>query len=75
MNFYEEDDATGDKVINAAKQYSMTPIWGFIGIKLNLLDKYYDQKAQNMYDKRANALRKYVSHLNEAYCTHDDHDI
>lgn len=36
VNFYEEDDVTGDKVINAEKEYSMTPIWGFIGIKLNI---------------------------------------
>ena len=45
VDFYEEDEDTGEKMLVPSKGYTMQPIPGYIGIKLNTSGKLYNEKA------------------------------
>lgn len=41
---YDEDE-TGARIPNAEKTYRLNPVEGYVGIKINLNDKLYQDKA------------------------------
>jgi len=71
---YEEDER-GKKVKNPAKTYKISPVETFVGIKINLDDRYYDEKASAAYQKRAKKLMKYTSHIEEVVCLHSHDEV
>ena len=71
---YDEDDH-GRKIHNPNKAYKLSPVETFVGIKINLDDKYYDEKASTAYQKRAKKLMKYTSHIEEVVCLHSHEEI
>ena len=61
VDFWEEND-DGDKVVNTEKQYLMSPVELFVGVKINLNNKLYNEKANKAYQQRAKKMMKYVTH-------------
>lgn len=54
----EENYKTGEITVNHEKSYKMTPVDGFWGVKINLNDVYYNEKASDAYQKRAKKLMR-----------------
>ena len=49
----------------------MSAVDGFIGVKMNLDNKFYNDKAIKAYTARAKKMMKYVVHTQEALCSHN----
>ena len=53
----------------------MTPVDGFWGVKINLDDNFYNEKASEAYQKRSKKLMRMMIHINENQCGHSKTDI
>jgi len=70
---YEEDEQ-GRKHMNPKKTYKVSAVETFVGVKINLDDKYYNEQASTAYQKRAKKLMKYTHHIEEVVCLHSHDD-